>query len=1043
VSVSQRVWTSPELFREGTEWNDHELEGLSTNALQSGEVEIEEPAEGWHSDDDYYQACFELHWSLTPLWQQWIYATTWFAIVWTTRWCSMMCYMFLQEYFDTERRVTIFTWLIERWWFRRPFVKFLNWYTRWFCDTPFSTMMFAHISESLNQQFFAASAMSYVILKNAAVYFVTFYSVSAFIRTFRGDLTVPPDSVEQTVDEDLEDSSEPADHEDVAVDADNPVGLQGGAASLATDAREPNVWHNDALVETGLDFPKASACMKGQTAAQLANIIGDNFVHLQFRKNDGDIVRCVDGCGFFLKGHLLVIPKHFFDGGDWTHLKITPNVVGSGVSAAIIVPRNALRSEIVHTDLVIVECLALPPRKDILKYWMKGEMSDGQRGFYYRRTLQGFLEHDSVHGLSKDEDDALGVFTSSPIYRGFVKIPTRNGTCGSLLIVEHPRGPVIAGIHYWGGHNQPDIREVRCWRLDHGDLAEIVERCEKVFGRQIEASPVSLSSDSANTEVIPIHFKHPLRFIEEGSANVKCGLVTHVSSKGSAVVATPIQGQITTDFSYEIKFGAPVLAGKRSWIPRRKALVDMLVPKTQADASKLATVVDALSNHLIEELQHSRPDFANELCVLTDEEAINGIPGVVFVDKLNRTTSMGFPWNKTKKAFEIENPTERYPDGIRYSDEIMDRCKGIESCYRRGQRANPVFKEHLKDEARPLEKCRRGDTRVFTGGPGDWAIVVRKFTLSFVRIVQLEKYIFMSAPGTVTQSVEWDDIFRYFVASGNSKWIFGDYSKFDKRMGPEWIIAAFSVIIAVHRAAGWPEEDLTVLRCIAEDIAYNHVNFLGALIEFYGSNPSGHPLTVIVNCFVNVLYAMYAYLSCNPDRTISSFWDHVRLMTYGDDNGMSVSDHVPWFNHISISECLREIGVIYTTPSKEAITRPYMDRDEISFLKRSWRFDKDLGRYVAPLEEDSILKSLTVWIPSSEVCAEKQMIDIISSAVREYFWYGRGIFEIRRKYFINLVAGSPMELYVQKSTFPTYQELVDAYWAKDYLKSDSRWLRME
>lgn len=1035
---STRV-TSPELFREGTEWNEHELEGLSTNALQSGEVEIEEPVEGWHSDDDYYQACFELHWSLTPLWQQWIYATTWFAIVWTTRWCSAMCYMFFQEYFDTERRITIFTWLIERWWFRRPFVKFLNWYTRWFCDTPFSTMMFAHISESLNQQFFAASAVSYVVLKNAAVYFVTFYSVSAFIRTFRGDLTVPPDSVEQTVDEELEDSSEPADHEDVAVDADNPVGLQGGAASLAADAREPNIWHNDDLVETGLEFPKPSACLKGQGVEKLVDVIKDNLVHLQFRTEIDGKWRCSDGCGFFLRGHLLAIPKHFLD-KPWTHVKVTPSIVGPGVNSAITVPRQAMLFVDAHTDLVVTNFLALPPRKDLIKYWIKEPVSDGQRGRYYRRTIQGLLENDHVYGISFAEDDADGLFDVAPVLKGFVLAPTRNGSCGSLLMLDHPRGPVIAGFHYWGGMNQLDPKEVRSWRFLQSDLQSIVAFCETKFGRQIEAGPVTLSSESAQVTLSEVHYKHPLRFLEDGCADVKTGLISHMSSKTSAVVATPIQGQIVDDFSYVVKHGPPVLAGKRSWIPLRKALTDMLVPKTQAKADVLDIITRKLSQHLVSELETSRPDFGKELVVLTEREAINGIPGVAFVDKLNRNTSMGFPWNKTKKAFEVEDPSDIYPEGITYTDEILGRSRSIRDKYRSGCRANPVFKEHLKDEARPLEKCRKGETRVFTGGPGDWSIIVRMYLLSFVRLLQMEKYIFMSAPGTVSQSVEWDDLYRFFTCRGFTKWIFGDYSKFDKRMAPEFIIAAFEVIIAVHRAAGWPEEDLIVLRGIAEDIAYNYVCFHGALIQFYGTNPSGHPLTVIINCLVGILYVMYAYFECNPSKSVDDFWEHVRLMTYGDDNGMSVSDSVPWFNHMSIAKELGEIGVIYTTPTKEAITEPYMRREDISFLKRTWRFDADLGRYVAPLEEDSIMKSLTVWIPSSEVCPEKQMVDIISSAVREYFWYGKGIFELRRRYFINLVSETPMELFVQKSTFPTYDELKEAYWAKDYLKSDSKWL---
>lgn len=994
------------------------------NPVQSGLATYCPEQPGWQHVGDYYQACFEVNWQCTPYWVQLIKMFVWFFVVFGVRLVSCFLMLGMHDFFTLERRIRIVLFLSRNWYFRR----FALWYVNRFCTLPMSVMMFARISERLNRQSMVAMGFAYCFFRGAVTYYMAYYGTKTLLKV------LIPQS--RPVVEDKK--SEPSDE---AKETKSLSGMQGASSSLMADSREQNVWHNGDLIETGLEFPKPSACLKGQGVEKLADVIKDNLVHLQFRTEIDGLWVCSDGCGFFLKGHLLAIPKHFLD-KPWTHVKVTPSLVGPGVNSAITVPRHSMLFIDAHTDLVVTNFLALPPRKDLVKYWIKEPVSDGQRGRYYRRTVQGLLESDQVHGISFAEDDADGLFDVAPVLKGFVSIPTRNGSCGSLLMLDHPRGPVIAGFHYWGGMNQMDPKEVRSWRFLQSELQAIVAFSEEKFGRQIEASPIVLSSESAQVSLSEVHYKHPLRFLEEGSADVKTGLVSHMSSKKSEVVATPIQGQIVKDFSYVVKHGPPVLAGKRSWIPWRKALSDMIVPKTQAKADILDIITRKLSDHLVNELNLARPDFGKELVVLTEREAINGIPGVAFVDKLNRNTSMGFPWNRTKKAFEIEDPSELYPEGITYSDEILERSRSIREKYRNGCRANPVFKGHLKDEARPLEKCRRGETRVFTGGPGDWSIIVRMYLLSFVRLLQMEKYIFMSAPGTVSQSVEWDDIYRFFTCRGFTKWIFGDYSKFDKRMAPEFIIAAFEVIIAVHRAAGWSEDDLLVLRGIAEDIAYNHVSFHGALIQFFGTNPSGHPLTVIINCLVGILYVMYAYFECNPAKKVDDFWDHVRLMTYGDDNGMCVSDSVPWFNHISIAEELGKIGVIYTTPTKEAITEPYMRREEISFLKRSWRFDSDLGRYVAPLEEDSIMKSLTVWIPSKEVCPEKQMIDIISSAVREYFWYGKGIFELRRRYFINLVYGTPMELYVQKSTFPTYDELVEAYRAKDYLKSDSKWLEM-
>ena len=110
-------------------------------------------------------------------------------------------------------------------------------------------------------------------------------------------------------------------------------------------------------------------------------------------------------------------------------------------------------------------------------------------------------------------------------------------------------------------------------------------------------------------------------------------------------------------------------------------------------------------------------------------------------------------------------------------------------------------------------------------------------------------------------------------------------------------------------------------------------------MEFFGTNPSGHPLTVIINCIVNSLYMRYAYSKLNPDGEMcSDFQNKVHLLTYGDDNILNVCPTIPWFNHTSIQAAIAKIGVEYTMADKEAESLPYIHINECSFLKRSWRY---------------------------------------------------------------------------------------------------------
>jgi len=186
-------------------------------------------------------------------------------------------------------------------------------------------------------------------------------------------------------------------------------------------------------------------------------------------------------------------------------------------------------------------------------------------------------------------------------------------------------------------------------------------------------------------------------------------------------------------------------------------------------------------------------------------------------------------------------------------------------------------------------------------------------------------------------------------------------------------------------------------------------------------NPSGHPLTVIINCIVNSLYMRYCYFELNPAREVESFRENVSLITYGDDN--LANSGVPWFNHTAISQVLANVGIGYTMADKSSESVPFLDILDVSFLKRRFRYEPELDAQMAILEEDSIWKSLMICVPSSEVSLQKQCVDIVSSAVSEWFFYGRERFEKERSYLQQLVERCGLSVYVEKSTFPTWETL--------------------
>lgn len=340
----------------------------------------------------------------------------------------------------------------------------------------------------------------------------------------------------------------------------------------------------------------------------------------------------------------------------------------------------------------------------------------------------------------------------------------------------------------------------------------------------------------------------------------------------------------------------------------------------------------------------------------------------------------------------------------------------------------PVFQMHLKDEAVPFQKILDEKTRGFSSGPVDYSIETRKYLLPFVRLVQKNKFIFESGPGTVCQSAQWEQIRDYLVTFGCDKIIAGDYKQFDKGMSADFILMAYSVIRSICREAGYTDEDLKVITGIAYDTAFPVTNFNGDLIEFFGSNPSGHPLTVIINGIVNALYMRYAFCMLNPNQSCNEFKSVVHLMTYGDDNIMGVSDKAPWFNHSEIARIMKTIGVTYTTSDKSDRKITYVHIDDEQFLKRKWRFDEKVGFYMCPLDEESIFKSLTVWVPSGSVSPGFQMMSVVQSALYEYFYYGEEKFTEMRNFLMEACYNDETLVhYIQDSSFPTWEMLLDGF----------------
>jgi len=208
------------------------------------------------------------------------------------------------------------------------------------------------------------------------------------------------------------------------------------------------------------------------------------------------------------------------------------------------------------------------------------------------------------------------------------------------------------------------------------------------------------------------------------------------------------------------------------------------------------------------------------------------------------------------------------------------------------------------------------------------------------------------------------------------------------------------------------------------------MNMNGDLMSFFGTNPSGHPLTVIINGLANSLYVRYCYAVNNPEGHCDDFKENIALMTYGDDMIMGVSEKCTFLNHTIMHNTLKDIDIGFTMADKTAESVPFIHINQASFLKRSWRYEPELNAWVCPIEEESIDKGLTMCVASKSMSPQLQAIEAMHNAVGEYFWYGREKFEEKRNLMYTFIEKLELQPYVSRD-FMTWNDGILAYKSYD------------
>lgn len=728
--------------------------------------------------------------------------------------------------------------------------------------------------------------------------------------------------------------------------------------------------------ERKLPLTQKSKC---SVEPELCNIVQKNLVYVSLSNDDSEQVFMADA--MFIKSNLLLIPDHYFDKYDSYKVvcrKKDPEKLGGKFRGVL---EKATSVLIPSTDIRVCYIATGGSYKNLIDYFPTATLPNMPFHMIWR-DKEGDIVDYYGSAIQKITSNSRRTFKGGDY--AFLSGNTFNGLCGAPLLSQG-RGASIMGIHLGGIADTPTGVYGQLLQKELFDAVELIKGKTTVLvtGDQAGAEPVIMGKNIYRD--VPLHPKSPVNFLPE-----QCQL----AYRGSVIGQVTAQSKVTTlaiSDSVEQFCGSTNVYMRPKmnphWWPWQTCMAHMSVPGQCFPDALLDRAMKDYMKPLLYKLD--KEIFWNKnIFVLNDDQNVNGIPGMRFVDSMDLSTSIGFPLTGPKTEYVLyEDPNDESSKRT-FVPLIMDEIERVENCYKRGERANIYAKACLKDEVLTKEKCR-----IFYASPIALIYLVRKYFLTITRFIHMNPIVSECAVGINAMSDEWQQLHDH-VHSKSENLFAGDYGKFDQKLPAQIILASIKILIMLAQAAGYDDESIKIMEAMAGDIVYCHVNFNGDLLSLIeGGHISGNSMTVDVNSLGNVLNLRCYFFHTYPKAP--SFRDAVAITSYGDDNAGTVDKRYPKFNIKDYSEWLEQYGQKYTMPDKESTLVPYLPKSEFEFLKRKSSYIEEIDLHVGALDESSIFKSLHMVVkstlPMDEACGTN-----LNTALYEWFAYGRFHYEMRR-----------------------------------------------
>lgn len=378
--------------------------------------------------------------------------------------------------------------------------------------------------------------------------------------------------------------------------------------------------------------------------------------------------------------------------------------------------------------------------------------------------------------------------------------------------------------------------------------------------------------------------------------------------------------------------------------------------------------------------------------LLTYEQSITGIAEDPCYPHMKRSTSPGYGWDKTGPGKTKWLGTDG--DFVVDHPELKERALALLAECKKGKRPNTIWTDTLKDERRTLDKVKACKTRLFSCGEMAYTLIFRMYFAGFIAHMTRNKIDFESCVGVNVYSLEWNKIAQTLKQVGDNV-LAGDFANYDGTLHPDILWAVCDLINNWYDDG---EDNRTVRIALWSEIV-NSIHIVEDNFYMWNhSQPSGCPMTTILNCVYHSISARYVYILCArksaPLMTgLENFDQYVRHVNYGDDDVWSIHPEIlGWFNQLTITEAYKEIGMTYTDEAKTGNIVASRSLGDIDFLKRKFRWDTLQCRYRAPLSLATI-KEMAMWNHST-IDQYPQTASVLQDAVRELAQHDEHVFNL-------------------------------------------------